>query len=333
MQLDGAISLPITLTIADLQSKFRQYDVLCTLQCAGNRRHSMRTLLKEVNGIDWFDQAIMTCTWSGPLLSDILSKASINDSMRDENGNWTGYVSLACYETRCQDDSWYGAGIPLAHVMDPSNEVILALRMNGEPLTPEHGAPLRALVPGIAGARSVKWLNRVTVQKSDCCNHYQTHDYKVLPPEADCAEKAREWWGRVKPMMEMPVNSVVGLPMSGSTVALDGEGEVEVSGYAVPKGMDGPIRRVDVSGDGGKTWVEAELDFGGEDVRTEEGRRKVRWSWCIWTARVKVEKGEGRKIVSRATDWGGNTQSEHGTWNLRGVGYNAWGLAKDLKVT
>lgn len=292
----------------------------------------MRTLLKEVNGIDWCDQALMNCTWSGPRLSDVLSKAGITSNMKDSAGNWTGYVNLACTETPCQDDSWYGAGIPLSWVMDEERDIILALQMNGAPLTAEHGAPVRALVPGVAGARSVKWLNRVTVQKVDCSNFYMTHDYKILPPEADTVERAKNWWGRVKPMMDMPVNSVVGLPKSGSTVCMNADGEVEVRGYAVPAGTDGPVRKVEVSGDGGKTWVNAELDFGGEDVETKEGRRKVKWSWCLWTARVKMERGEGRKIVCRAFDWGANEQTEHGVWNLRGVGYNAWGLAKDLRV-
>lgn len=292
----------------------------------------MRTLLKEVNGIDWCDQALMNCVWSGPRLSDILSKAGIAENMRDASGCWTGYVCLSCTETLCQDDSWYGAGLPLSWVMDEGRDIILALSMNGAPLSAEHGAPVRALVPGVAGARSVKWLNGVTVQKADCSNFYMTHDYKILPPEADTVERAKSWWGRVEPMMGMPINSVVGVPKSGSTVVLDSDGKVEVRGYAVPAGADGPVRKVEVSGDDGRNWVDAELDFGEHDVASEEGRKKAKWSWCLWRARVRVDKGEGRKVVCRAFDWGANAQTEHGVWNLRGVGYNAWGLAKDLRV-
>jgi sulfite oxidase len=292
----------------------------------------MRTLLKEVNGIDWFNQAVMNCRWSGPRLSTILQRAGITENMKDKKGGWKGYVAFACYETLCQDDTWYGAGVPLSRVMDEEADIILALEMNGEPLTAAHGAPVRALVPGIAGARSVKWLNRITVQTVDSPNYYQTHDYKVLPYAAVDVEAAEDWWGLVPPMMDMPVNSVVGLPKSGSTFCLDADGRVEARGFAVPGGTDGPVKTVEVSGDGGNTWVKAELDFGEHDVRTEQGRKNVKWSWCLWKARVPVARGDCRKIVCRAVDYGGNEQTEHGIWNLRGVGYNAWGLAQDLKV-
>jgi len=274
----------------------------------------------------------MNCEWRGPRLADVLARAGVRAEMRDGAGAWLGFAVLACYETPCQDDGWYGAGVPLARVMDEECDVVLALEMNGRPLSPEHGAPLRAIVPGVAGARSVKWLNRVTVQLADCSNYYQTHDYKILPPEADNIAKAKKWWGLVKPMMDLPVNSIVGLPKSGSIVVRDEDGMVEVKGYAVPAGGQGPVQRVDVSGDGGNTWVQAELDFGGHDAGTEKGMRKLRWSWCLWRARVKLDKGEAKRIVSRAVDWGGNEQSEHGQWNLRGVAFNAWGMVQDLKM-
>jgi len=331
VHVDGSVARPQALSVADLR-RLPQHTVLCALQCAGNRRHAMRTRLREVCGIDWFDQALMNCAWRGPRLADVLALAGVRPEMRDGRGAWAGFVVLACYETPCQDDGWFGAGVELARVMDPDGDVLLALEMNGRPLSAERGAPVRAIAPGVAGARSVKWLNRVTVQLTDCSNYYQTHDYKILPPEADSIVEAKKWWGLVKPMMDLPVNSIVGLPKSGTTVVLDEKGMVEVKGYAVPAGGKGPVKSVEVSGDGGKSWVQAELDFGGHDVSTEEGRRKVRWTWCLWRARVKLARGEGRRIVSRAVDWGDNEQSEHGQWNIRGVGFNAWGMVQELNV-
>merc|ERR1712157_335957 len=132
-------------------------------------------------------------------------------------------------------------------------------------------------------------------------------------------------------MMDMPVNSIIGMPDDEETVKADANGLVEVRGYALPHGRDGPVQKVEVSGDDGKTWVEAKLNFGDYgDLNTEEAQRRVRWAWCLWSADVKVENGKNRRIVSRATDAGGNTQEEQSEWNLRGVGYNGWGSANDL---
>jgi sulfite oxidase len=139
-------------------------------QCAGNRRHTMRTKLKEVSGIDWFDGAVMNCSWTGPLLCDVLKSASLKSP---SSSYATTHVAFACFQTPTQEDEWYGASVPLSRVMDPESGIILALQMNGKPLSPNHGAPVRVVTPGIAGARSVKWLDRVTVQTCESDNFYQ----------------------------------------------------------------------------------------------------------------------------------------------------------------
>jgi sulfite oxidase len=204
---------------------------------------------------------------------------------------------------------------------------MLALEMNDKPLPPNHGAPVRVVTPGIAGARSVKWLDKVTVQMTESDSHYQQHDYKILPPEADTKEKAEEWWDKVGALQDMPVNSVVGVPASSSTVERGGDGTIEVRGYALPSGADGPIVRVEVSVDGGYIWHDAELirDYEGNDA-------ELKWAWCLWKANVKVGKGKHDKIWSRATDRSGNTQKQTCEWNLRGVGYNGYGEVSDLTI-
>jgi sulfite oxidase len=102
--------------------------------------------------------------------------------------------------------------------MDPSRGVILALEMNGSPLSPKHGAPVRVITPGIAGARSVKWLDTITIQPKESTNYYQRHDYKILPSDVDSAEKAEQWWDKVPALGDMPINSVIAVPLSNSTV-------------------------------------------------------------------------------------------------------------------
>lgn len=195
--------------------------------------------------------------------------------------------------------------------------------MNDKPLSPAYGYPVRVVVPGVAGARWVKWLDQITVQRTESPNFYQQHDYKILPPEAITWEIAEDYWNKVPAIQCMPVNSVVAVPDDNETVKLSPDGRMEVKGYAVPFGNQGPVSRVEVSTDEGKTWIDAELD-------RSEGQNK--WCWILWKARVKAEKGEKKTIYSRATDSAGNTQEKFSQWNIRGVGYNGYGASWNVTI-
>ena len=107
-----------------LRSQYKQHEVVCALQCAGNRRHSMRTLLKEVDGIDWGDGAVMNCRWKGPKLRDILAEAGVNLANLEK-----GHVAFASYQTRVQADDWYGGSIELLRALRDSADVLLALEV------------------------------------------------------------------------------------------------------------------------------------------------------------------------------------------------------------
>ena len=196
--------------------------------------------------------------------------------------------------------------------------------MNGEPLAPKHGYPIRVVVPGIAGCRSVKWLDRISVQTEESDNLYQRYDYKRLPPEATDHDAAKQFWDVTPAMQEMPANSAIASPRSGNTVILPTSGRVTVRGYALPSGDHGPIIRVEVSSDGGDTWMDADIINGGEEAG--------KWSWSFWEIEVPMERGKDKQFLSRATDRGGNTQTAHPVWNLRGVGYDGYGEARDLDI-
>jgi sulfite oxidase len=171
----------------------------------------------------------------------------------------------------------------------------------------------------------VKWLDRITVSDQESPNHYQQHDYKVLPPEVSDMASAEDYWDKIPSMLEMPVNACVAVPQSESTISLPASGFIDVVGYAVPQGRHGPVIRVEVSADEGASWVDAELDHGGEEASN--------WSWVLWNAKIKMEKGKGKKIFAKATDSGGNTQdAPRSTWNIRGVAYNGYEAVVDLTV-
>lgn len=333
LTVDGAVRGPETFHMRDLFHQFKQHTIIAAMQCAGNRRHTMRTEIKEVQGLDWGDAAVMNCIWRGIRLSDILNHTGLDleSSVDWRNDDNASHVQFASYQTENQEDTWYGGSIPLRRAMDPEADVLLATEMNGEPLTYKHGFPLRVVVPGVAGARSVKWLDRITVATVESSNFYQKHDYKVLPPEATDADSAEEYWHKTPAVTDMPVNSIIALPASGEILELDKDGCVEVRGYALPSGNHGPVTRVEISGDEGKNWVEADLGWGGWD---EEKHDKItlKWSWALWKGRVKMPVREGQRIWSRATDAGGNMQPREGRWTLRGVCYNAYGEAKDLDI-
>lgn len=317
--VDGSVNKLLELSIDDLKNDFEQHSVVCALQCAGNRRHTMRTKLKEVQGLDWFDGAVMNCKWTGPRLKDILDRADISLNPSEQNG---AHAAFACSAQLCEQDTWYGGSVPLKRALDPEMEIILALKMNDRELSREHGYPVRAITPGIAGARAVKWLDRITIQTSESQNHYMQYDYKVLPEEAVNAQSAMQFWHRVSPVQEMPVNSAIAIPWGGSKVTRNEDGTVFVKGYALPSGQ-GRIVKVEVSGDDGSTWIEADILY---------DKDQSKWSWTLWQANVKIEPGKGRKIYSRATDAAGNTQPTESQWNLRGVCYNGYGDATELEI-
>lgn len=197
--------------------------------------------------------------------------------------------------------------------------------MNGKPLPPRHGYPVRVVVPGVLGARSVKWLDRITVSEEESQCYYQQHDYKILPDEAIDMQVAEQFWSKTPAMLEMPVNACVATPKSDSTITLSPAGLIEVKGYAVPQGHCGPVVRVEVSGDEGATWVDAQLECGGEHAS--------KWSWVLWSTKIWMSPGKNRKIYAKATDAAGNTQ-EHpqSPWNVRGVAYHGHEAVIDLTV-
>jgi sulfite oxidase len=113
-----------------LINDFPQARVTCALQCAGNRRHTMRTRIKEVLGVDWLDGAVMNCVWEGPRVRDILLAAGVkDDGVQEGTAPKQRHVQFANYGGKTQADEWYGGSIPLERAMDPAMDVILAVKV------------------------------------------------------------------------------------------------------------------------------------------------------------------------------------------------------------
>ncbi|CCX13063.1 Similar to Probable sulfite oxidase, mitochondrial; acc. no. Q9VWP4 [Pyronema omphalodes CBS 100304] len=288
----------------------------------------MRTQVHEVSGIDWGSGAVSNCIWSGPLLADILEKAGVTV------GSDKGHVHFNSSYVPVKKDKEFGASVPLERGLDRGKKVILALEMNHQPLPQNHGFPVRVVVPGIAGVRWTKWLDGIYISDIESSNYYQQKDYKILPLNVTSKAQAELHWSQVPPIYGMPINSVVAYPEPESVVVAGDDGMVEVGGYALPQEDDGPVVKVEVSCDEGKTWEEAEIVAPEKKQReTEEGGEKYRWAWVIWRHKVPRDRLLGEtKIWSRATDKGGNLQDGSKPWNLRGVAYNAYGETDGLKA-
>jgi sulfite oxidase len=185
--------------------------------------------------------------------------------------------------------------------------VLLAWAMNGQSLPPVHGAPLRVVVPGYIGARSVKWVDRITVQDHPSDNYFQATAYRLLPPGADPAA-ARP--GDGLPLGPVAVNSAILQPEDGAVLTA---GPARISGYAIA-GDDLGIARVDVSIDGGQSWCQADL-----------GANAGPWAWRIWSTVVRLPGGTTEVLV-RAQDTAGSTQPESPgqVWNPKGYVNNSW---------
>lgn len=124
VKVNGQVHRPLQISIEQLKSRYTQHEIISALQCAGNRRHTMRTLLKEVNGIDWGDGAVMNCRWKGPKLKDVLNDAGIK--VHDLKGV---HVAFACYKTHVQGSEWYGGSIELDRALRDSADVLIALEV------------------------------------------------------------------------------------------------------------------------------------------------------------------------------------------------------------
>lgn len=295
LRVSGLVAHPLELSLADLQALPR-HELTATLQCAGNRREGLIAVRDIPGEAPWGPGATGTARWAGAALADMLAVAGVDPSAR--------YVGLggADHAEEAVPPQRYDISIPLAKALRP--EVLLAWEMNGEALTPVHGAPLRAVVPGYIGARSVKWLERVELLREPSEGYYQATAYRLLPADGVPAP------GVGFPLGEVALNSDILAPGDGARVAA---GAVVLRGYAFAGG-DRTVARVEVSADGGAHWTAAEL-------LEDQGA----WAWRLWRATLELAAGR-HELTVRAWDSAGATQPEHAAtvWNPKGYANSAW---------
>src|SRR5918996_6058130 len=263
LRVHGLVERELELSLETLREGFRERDVVATLQCAGNRRKGLIAIRDIPGEAPWGPGATGTAAWTGVALADVLALAGPLPE-----GAHVGFVG-ADQSPEAEPVQPFGGSIPLDKACRP--EVLLAWAMNGEPLPPVHGAPLRVVVPGYIGARSVKWLERIEVRPTPGGGDFQDMVYRLLPADGTPGR------GAGMPLGLVALNADVLSPADGETVVA---GPVEVRGYAFAGG-ERSVERVDISLDGGARWTQAELldDLG-------------RWAWRQWrNARSRIRVG------------------------------------------
>jgi sulfite oxidase len=293
LSIGGMVGRPVSLSLDQLR-EFKSISAPATLQCAGNRRGEI-SRIKPVGGVQWGAGAIGTSEWGGVSLSELLRAANPAPGAKYV---WFEGLDEPLVQGK---KTAFGASIALEKAMRP--ETLVALHMNGRPLTADHGAPARAIVPGFVGARSVKWLGKVTLADRPSENYFSHRDYKFFPPEVT-AETAK--WEERDPIFEYVLSSAICSPRADQTVPA---GRLRVRGYSI---APVPLERVEVTVDGGATWTAGR--FTGAEAP---------FTWRLWEAEVEVGKG-ARVLAVRSTDSRGVPQPESGAWNFKGYLYNGW---------
>jgi DMSO/TMAO reductase YedYZ molybdopterin-dependent catalytic subunit/glyoxylase-like metal-dependent hydrolase (beta-lactamase superfamily II)/rhodanese-related sulfurtransferase len=294
----GLVAAPLTLTLDDLRQQFEHVGLDAVLSCAGNRRSELAAIAPIPGQAPWGPGATGNARWNGVRLRDVLQAAGI------ETG--AAHVAFTGLD-RCDEEGEvipFGGSIPLAKALAP--EVLLAVEMNGKPLPPAHGYPLRAIVPGYIGARSVKWLATITVQPQPSTNYFQARTYRLYPSRVRSETTPEHGFS----LGETPVNSVICQPGEGAAVTGP---RVLASGYALTGGTR-EIERVEVSLDRGATFRTARLlGSGGAGA------------WRLWEAELELAPGP-HELTVRAWDSAASTQPEsaEAIWNLKGYINNSW---------
>jgi DMSO/TMAO reductase YedYZ molybdopterin-dependent catalytic subunit len=291
LRIEGEIENPFQLFYDDLL-KIESRTVPVTLECAGNNRNFLRP---EVKGFQWGLGAVGTAEWTGVPLSLILDRAGVKPAAQE--------VILEGVDGGTLEDPKsppgpvkFARSIPLAKAR---HDVLLVYRMNGRELPPEHGYPVRAVVPGWYAVASIKWLQRIIVIAGDFNGYYQTIDYAYWRRDGDLA--------RLTSLSELQVKAQIANPSANETVARDSV--VPVRGAAWTS--DGVITQVELSADGGANWNPTRL------IGTA-----TPGAWRLWQFDWHTPSQPGKQIlIARATDSRGRTQPatrdrDHGTYMI-----------------
>ncbi|KAI9746937.1 MAG: hypothetical protein M1835_002315, partial [Candelina submexicana] len=314
----------LNLSMDSLRDDFDAINIQVAIACDGNRRKELN-MIKRTKGFNWGSGAISCAFWKGPLLRDVLLAAGIPEDFDAGHRYWVNFAGADD-----PSEGKYETCIPLQYAMDATNDVILAQFMNDVPLPPDHGHPVRVVIPGFVGGRCVKWLQKIWVSDKENESHYHIWDNRVLP--SFITEKDGEFANTMfkhpsTACNEQNLNSVIVKPAQGEKVPLTDarKGKIyRLEGYAYDGGGH-EVQRVEVSLDGGNTWLYCIRKF--PDAPLRHGNKF--WTWLHWHVDIEIAHlFRCKAIAVRCWNVFKNTQPEHMSWNTMGMMNNAWYIVK-----
>ena len=274
LKIEGLVERPQRWTLAALAA-MPQHSVFATVECAGNGRSFLR---EKAAGVQWGAGAIGHAEWTGVRLRDLLRAAAFKPAAREVVFEGADRGSEADHP----EPMHFSRSLPLAKALD--DDTLIALRMNGDWLDANHGAPMRLFVPGWYGVASVKWLRTIRLIDHAYMGYFQTSKYAIQRSSSDGKQRVPLGPGSVKSEMLHPAEH-----------AKLGLGTNIIAGLAW--GGEERIARVEVSCDGGRTWQAAQL----------KGLRQA-YSWCQWEYAWEVNVPGEFTLMSRAHTESGRTQ-------------------------
>ena len=320
-----------TLSLADLEEAYPTVAVAHTMECAGNGRGQHRP---ETGSVQWEFEATATAVWTGVPLESVLR----DHGVESPDGRWLTAVG----GDPSDGEDVFARSIPLEKALE---DCLLATEMNGRPLPPEHGAPVRLIVPGWYGVNNVKWVAELRVMDSMVVDdslerpgdhdYWQQEAYRIHPedvdPEVNEDVDAVDTWAQLEGAVEHPytfdanVMSVIGTPDGESPVSVGPEESITVRGTAWAG--DDAVERVAVSTDGGESWDDAEL-FGPEYTGAW---RLFRYEWDaepgshILYSRATDELGRRQPATISAPEaWDDALENDSFPWNEGGYAANPY---------
>lgn len=325
--VEGLVERPITMTLRDLISDNEQVTYPITLVCAGNRRKEQNVVRKS-KGFSWGAAGVSTALWTGVSLGDLLARAGPKRGAK--------YVFFEGADKL--PNGHYGTSIRLSWAMDPERGIMVSYKMNGEPLHPDHGKPLRIVIPGQIGGRSVKWLKRIVVTSAPSDNWYHIYDNRVLPtmvsPEAS-ADLPDTWKDERYAIYDLSTNSAICYPAHNEKVPVD-SAVYKLRGYAYTGGGR-RVGRLEVTLDQGKTWTLANITYPEDQYRINKddetlygGRvdisaRDASFCWCFWDLDIPMSQlQEAGDVMIRGMDDSMNVQPKDMYWSVLGMMNNPW---------
>ncbi|KAI0863194.1 nitrate reductase [Xylaria cubensis] len=327
--VEGLVDNPIRISLAQLLQDYEQLTYPITLVCAGNRRKE-QNVVRKTKGFSWGAAGLSTALWTGIAIGDLIRAAIPRRGAR--------YV---CFEGADKlPNGYYGTSIKLSWAMDAERGVMLAHKMNGETLPPDHGKPLRVVIPGQIGGRSVKWLKRIIITKEPSDNWYHIYDNRVLPTMIDpemSADLPETWKDERYAIYDLNTNSATCYPAHNEELSLYGSGHIyKTRGYAYAGGGK-RITRVEVTLDKGKTWTLANVSYPEDQYRLADegetlfgGRVDISWRessycWCFWDLDISISRLQAADdIMVRTMDEAMMVQPREMYWSVLGMMNNPW---------